>query len=52
MEEERSRLETGFSDGSISGDQIDEQSIALSEIIQAIEKKSDRWLELEEKRGL
>jgi ATP-binding cassette subfamily F protein uup len=52
LEEERSRLETGFADGSISGDQIDEQSIALSEIIQAIEKKSDRWLELEEKRGL
>ena len=52
LEEEKSRLEAGFADGSISGDQIDQKSIELSDLIRAIEEKSDRWLELEEKRGL
>jgi len=45
----KSEIEAKFLDGSLSGDEINELSIKLQEISIKIDKKEERWFELEAK---
>lgn len=46
LEEEKAEIETKFSDSELEGDRIDELSVRLREVLEEIETKTDRWLEL------
>ena len=48
LEEEKRSLTTSFSDVSISVDQLEKNGLRLAEIVQLIDAKSERWLELSE----
>jgi ATP-binding cassette subfamily F protein uup len=49
LEEEKHEIETAFHSGALSGDELITKSERLGQILQEIERKSDRWLELSEK---
>jgi len=46
LEREKAEIEASFGDGSLSPEQLVENSHRLGEIIKEIEVKSDRWIEL------
>ena len=46
LENQKTELEDALSSGSLEPDQINQQAKELSRLIETIEKKSDRWLEL------
>jgi ATP-binding cassette subfamily F protein uup len=46
LEKEKELLTSNLSDASLSGDELNEVSMKLSKVIEQIERKSDRWLEL------
>lgn len=48
LEEEKSRLETELSSGTLSTDELYAHSTRISELIQLIDEKETRWLELSE----
>lgn len=48
LEEEKSRLETELSSGALSTDELYAHSTRISELIQLIDEKETRWLELSE----
>jgi len=48
LEEEKSRLETELSSGTLSTDELYAHSTRISELIQLIDEKEIRWLELSE----
>ncbi len=48
LEQEKEKIETQFSDTSITPEKITEMSIRLGEIRNEIEEKENRWLELSE----
>lgn len=48
LEEEKSRLETELSSGTLSTDELYAHSARISELIQLIDEKETRWLELSE----
>ncbi len=48
LEEEKSRLETKLSSGALSTDELYAHSTRISELIQLIDEKETRWLELSE----
>ena len=49
LEEKKAAIEATFAEGSLSSNEIQEQSVALQETLIAIEKKTERWFELTEK---
>ena len=49
LEEKKTAIEATFAEGSLSSNEIQEQSVALQETLIAIEKKTERWFELTEK---
>ena len=49
LEEKKTAIEATFAEGSLSGNEIQEQSVALQETLTAIEEKTERWFELTEK---
>ena len=49
LEEKKTAIEATFAEGSLSSNEIQEQSVALQETLTAIEEKTERWLELTEK---
>ncbi|PQB03864.1 ABC-F family ATP-binding cassette domain-containing protein [Aureitalea marina] len=50
LELEKEKLEGLFATENWSGDEIDKQSRKLADIIQQLDEKTERWMELEEKR--
>ncbi len=48
LEEEKSRLETEMSSGTLSGNELVEKSMRTAEIIELLDEKGMRWLELSE----
>ncbi len=46
LEGKKEAIQNQFADTSLTGDQIDELSIALQEVVAAIKKKTDRWFAL------
>lgn len=48
LDEEKSRLETELSSGTLSTDELYAHSTRISELIQLIDEKETRWLELSE----
>ena len=46
LEAEKTSIQHKFSDGSLTGEEIDQQSIALKEVEETIESKTERWFEL------
>jgi ATP-binding cassette subfamily F protein uup len=48
LEKEKSAIESSFSDSTLSPEQLINNSERLGKIIQEIDKKSDRWIELSE----
>ncbi|WP_461534378.1 ABC-F family ATP-binding cassette domain-containing protein [Sinomicrobium sp.] len=46
LEAEKAEIEQRFAEGTLEGEQIDELSIKLEQLIAGIEEKTDRWLEL------
>ena len=49
LEEKKATIEATFAEGSLSSNEIQEQSVALQETLIAIEEKTERWFELTEK---
>ena len=49
LEEKKTAIEATFAEGSLSSNEIQEQSVALQETLTAIEEKTERWFELTEK---
>ena len=49
LEEKKAAIEATFAEGSLSSNEIQEQSVALQETLIAIEEKTERWFELTEK---
>lgn len=49
LEEKKTAIEATFAEGSLSSNEIQEQSVALQETLIAIEEKTERWFELTEK---
>ena len=49
LEEKKAAIEATFAEGSLSSNEIQEQSVALQETLTAIEEKTERWFELTEK---
>ena len=49
LEEKKAAIEATFAEGSLSSNEIQEQSVALQETLNAIEEKTERWFELTEK---
>ena len=49
LEEKKTAIEATFAEGSLSSNEIQEQSVALQETLNAIEEKTERWFELTEK---
>jgi len=49
LEEKKTAIEATFAEGSLSSNEIQEQSVALQETLTAIEEKTKRWFELTEK---
>ena len=49
LEKEKRHIESEFESGAFSGNELIERSERLSQVLSAIETKSDRWLELSEK---
>ena len=49
LHQQKEAIEAKFLDGSLVGDAINEQSIKLQEISNAIDKKEERWFELSSK---
>ncbi|AVM54401.1 MULTISPECIES: ABC-F family ATP-binding cassette domain-containing protein [unclassified Capnocytophaga] len=49
LEEKKTAIEATFAEGSLSSNEIQEQSVALQETLTAIEEKTERWFELMEK---
>jgi len=49
LEEQKASIEAAFSEGTLSNDEIQNQSIALQQTLTAIEEKTERWFELTEK---
>ena len=49
LEEKKTAIEATFAEGSLSSNEIQEQSVALQETLSAIEEKTERWFELTEK---
>ena len=49
LEDKKTAIEATFSEGSLSSNEIQEQSVALQETLTAIEEKTERWFELTEK---
>lgn len=49
LEEKKTAIEATFAEGSLSINEIQEQSVALQETLTAIEEKTERWFELTEK---
>ena len=49
LHQQKATIEAKFLDGSLVGDEINEQSIKLQEISDAINQKEERWLELSSK---
>jgi ABC transporter related len=49
LEEKKVAIEATFAEGSLSSNEIQEQSVALQETLIAIEEKTERWFELTEK---
>ncbi|MDR1676112.1 MAG: ABC-F family ATP-binding cassette domain-containing protein [Tannerella sp.] len=48
LEEEKAQVETALSSGSLSHDELTRQARRIAEIIDAIDRKTNRWLELSE----
>ncbi|MDR2042530.1 MAG: ABC-F family ATP-binding cassette domain-containing protein [Tannerella sp.] len=48
LEEEKAQLEMTLSSGSLSHDELTRQARRIAEIIEAIDRKTNRWLELSE----
>lgn len=48
LEEKKTAIEATFAEGSLSSNEIQEQSVALQETLNAIEEKTERWFELTE----
>jgi ATP-binding cassette subfamily F protein uup len=48
LEAEKTQLETALSSGNLSVDELTRQSTRIAEIIETVERKTDRWLELSE----
>ncbi|MBD0779193.1 ABC-F family ATP-binding cassette domain-containing protein [Maribacter sp. ANRC-HE7] len=46
LEKKKKELQNKFAEGNLSGEKIDALSIALKEIAEAIETKTERWFEL------
>ncbi|AYN68667.1 ABC transporter ATP-binding protein [Euzebyella marina] len=46
LEKEKVEVQNQFTDPSLSGDEIDQLSIKLQEVIDTIEEKTERWFEL------
>ena len=46
LEAEKTSIQHKFSDGSLTGEEIDQLSIALKEVEETIESKTERWFEL------
>ena len=49
LEEKKTAIEATFAEGSLSSNEIQEQSVALQETLTAIDEKTERWFELTEK---
>lgn len=49
LEEQKASIEAAFAEGTLSSDEIQNQSIALQQTLTAIEEKTERWFELTEK---
>ena len=49
LEEKKTAIEATFAEGSLSSNEIQEQSVSLQETLNAIEEKTERWFELTEK---
>ncbi len=49
LEEKKTAIEATFAEGSLSSNEIQEQSVALQKTLTAIEEKTERWFELTEK---
>ena len=49
LEQERAEIESSFSNSQLTGDEINEMSIQLKQIEQAIAQKEERWFELSAK---
>ena len=49
LEEKKAAIEAAFAAGNLTSDEIQSQSIALQEILVAIEEKTERWFLLTEK---
>lgn len=52
LEEEKSSIESLFSEGKISGDEINDKSKELQLLISQINEKTERWFELADKMNL
>jgi len=46
LEAQKTTIEAHFTQESLSSEELQEQSQALSEVLTLLEEKSDRWLEL------
>ena len=49
LESEKAMLETQLSSGNLNHKELTEKSVRVGQIIQEINKKTDRWMELEER---
>ncbi|UOB17204.1 ABC-F family ATP-binding cassette domain-containing protein [Abyssalbus ytuae] len=49
LEEDKQTIEKLFLEGTLNGDEINKQSIKLQEIINQIDRKTERWFELSDK---
>lgn len=49
LEEKKALIEASFLDSDLSGEEINKQSVHLQEIINEIEKKTERWFDLSTK---
>ena len=48
LEQEKAQLETEMSSGTLDGDTLVKKSMRIAELIELIDEKSMRWLELSE----
>jgi ATP-binding cassette subfamily F protein uup len=46
LEQEKAELETRLSEGSLAGDALNQASIRIGEILELLDEKELRWLEL------